>query len=99
MSTFGRDLIDSAQEAQAFAEGHLGTARVVDVTLIDVAAIRRRLGLSQDKFARRFGLVPSTVRDWEQGRRRPDRTAVALLKVIDFAPETVELAIGTSEAR
>lgn len=99
MKTFGRELIESAEEALAIAEGRAEPARVVDVAQIDVAAIRRRLGLSQDKFARRFGLVPSTVRDWEQGRRRPDRTAVALLKVIDYAPETVERAIGDSTPR
>lgn len=99
MSTFGRELIESAGEALAIAEGRVEPARVIDVAPIDVAAIRRRFGLSQDKFARRFGLVPSTVRDWEQGRRRPDRTAVALLKVIDYAPETVERAISDSATR
>jgi putative transcriptional regulator len=32
------------------------------------------------------------LRDWEQGRRSLDRTARALLKVIEHAPDTVERA-------
>lgn len=94
MSDFGKDLIESANEALAIAEGRAEAARIVEVSEIDVAAIRRQLGLSQARFARRFGLAAATVRDWEQGRRRPDRTAVALLRVIAYAPETVERALA-----
>ncbi len=64
-----------------------------------MAAIRKRLNLSQDRFARRFGLSPATVRDWEQKRRRPDRIATALLRVIDHAPETVARALEDAPSR
>ena len=94
MSDFGRDLVESANEALAIAEGRAEPARAVDVAGVDVAAVRRSLGLSQARFARRFGLAAATVRDWEQGRRRPDRTAVTLLRVISYAPETVERALA-----
>jgi putative transcriptional regulator len=47
-----------------------------------VAAIRKRLDLSQPRFAETFGLSTTPVRDWEQGRRRLDRTARAFLTVI-----------------
>lgn len=38
---------------------------------VDVKAIRTRLGLSQEAFARTYGFALSAVRDWEQGRRQP----------------------------
>lgn len=92
MSKVGERLLQSAMEAQAIARGELAPARSYEADDIDVAAIRKRLNLSQDKFAARFGLSVATVRDWEQKRRRPDRTAMILLRVIDQAPETVERA-------
>lgn len=94
MSGFGDDLIRSAREALAIAEGTAEPARTIPVAPTDVAAIRRKLGVSQDVFARRFGLSVATVRDWEQGRRRPDRTATTLLAVIAHAPEAVEQALA-----
>jgi putative transcriptional regulator len=94
MTTFGQELIQSANEALAIAKGETPPARIVDAGDIDVAAIRKRLGLSQNRFATRFGLAPATVRDWEQKRRRPDRIARTLLMVIDRHPEAVEEALG-----
>jgi putative transcriptional regulator len=43
---------------------------------IDVRKIRVRLGLSQEAFAETYGFALAAVRDWEQGRRRPERSAV-----------------------
>lgn len=57
---------------------------------IDVRAIRAARQLSQDGFARTYGFSISAVRDWEQGRRRPERAARILLAMIAHAPETVE---------
>jgi putative transcriptional regulator len=75
MSKFGEELIGSAREALAIARGGARSARTFSPAAPDVAAIRKRLGLSQERFARRFGLSPATVRDWEQGRRQPDAPA------------------------
>ncbi|AOO84464.1 NadS family protein [Bosea vaviloviae] len=93
MTKFGQDLIESANEALAIAQGKAKPARTITVETVDVAAIRKRLGLSQDAFAKKFGLSVATLRDWEQGRRQMDRTAQAFLKVIDRAPEAVEKAL------
>lgn len=60
---------------------------------IDVAAIRGKLGLSQEEFALRFGLDVSTVRNWEQGRYHPDVAARVLLRVIERHPAVVEGAL------
>lgn len=93
MTTFGERLIQSAKEARAIARGEMEPARVVAPSPIDVRAIRKRLGLSQARFAERFGFSAAIVRDWEQGRRRPDRIARTLLIVIDREPEAVMRAI------
>jgi putative transcriptional regulator len=56
--------------------------------------IRARLKLSQPEFAARFGLKVATVRDWEQGRSRPDGPARVLLTVIREEPEAIERALA-----
>ncbi len=70
--------------------------RIANPPVPDVKAIRRRLGLSQARFAARFGFSVRTVQQWEQGRAIPDRPARILLKVIEAAPETVKRAVSAS---
>ena len=59
-----------------------------------IVALRKRLRLSRQKFADRFGLDVRAVQEWEQGRRVPDRAARVLLTVIDRDPEAVDRALG-----
>jgi putative transcriptional regulator len=61
---------------------------------ISVAKIRSSTGLSQAEFAERFGFAVATLRDWEQGRRHPDRSARLLLRVIEVEPKAVLRALG-----
>lgn len=91
--SFEKELIQSAHEALAIAQGRAEPAAVFVPESIDVAAIRKRQRLSQAEFAKRFGLPTGTIKDWEQHRRQPDRAAMLLLKVIDKAPDTVAQAI------
>jgi len=91
----GQEIITSLKEAIAWAGGKNVPVRVttVQVPTIDVRAVRRRLGLSQSEFAAKFGFQPATLRNWEQGRTRPDGPARVLLAVIARHPEAVEDAI------
>ena len=57
------------------------------------AELRAKLGLSQTKFAERFGLLVSVVKDWEQARSVPDAAARALLSTIEHMPSAVSRAI------
>ncbi len=61
---------------------------------VDVKAIRDRLKLTQAGFAERFGFSIGAVRDWEQDRRTPEKSARALLTIIDREPAAVERALG-----
>src|SRR5690349_6416295 len=88
----GQEIITSLKEAIAWAGGENLPVRVstVQVPTVDVRAVRRRLGLSQSEFAAKFGFQPATLRNWEQGRTRPDGPARVLLAVIARHPEAVE---------
>ena len=57
---------------------------------VDVRSIRKHRGQTQDAFARTYGFSVGAVRDWEQGRRQPERAARILLAMIAHAPEAVE---------
>ena len=46
MTKLGQDLIQSAREAIAIAKGEIAAARTFTPPTVDVAAIRRRTGLS-----------------------------------------------------
>ncbi len=59
----------------------------------DVKAIRQRLGLSQDQFARRYGFSVETIRNYEQGHRKPRGPVRVLLKVIAAEPDAVTRAL------
>jgi putative transcriptional regulator len=50
--------------------------------------------LSQSGFARAFGLDVTAIHAWEQGRRRPDRTARILLAIIANEPAAVRRALA-----
>ena len=91
----GNRIIASLREAVDWAEGKDVPVRVttVEVPTIDVRAVRRRLGLSQAAFATKFGFQPATLRNWEQGRTRPDGPARVLLAVIARHPDAVEDAL------
>jgi putative transcriptional regulator len=62
-----------------------------DVTLIatetiDVKTLRESLGMSQEVFARRYGLETDALQNWEQGRRALEGTALRYLRAIKADP-------------
>ncbi len=56
--------------------------------------VRKQMELTQAEFAARFRIPIGTLRDWEQGRKQPDATALAFLRVIARHPEMVAEALG-----
>ncbi|WIV98448.1 helix-turn-helix domain-containing protein [Kinneretia aquatilis] len=61
----------------------------VQTPIIDIAALRKRLGMSQQLFAEKFGLSAQNIRNWEQGTRKPDRAALLYLAMIEIHPNEV----------
>ena len=64
-------------------------SRVFEIEPQDVQKIRSKLGKSQTEFALMIGVSVGTLRNWEQGRRRPDGPAQALLRVAAKNPAAV----------
>ncbi len=92
MTELGKELIEGMENALAHAEGRsvAGTRETtVDVPMVEVRAIRRRLDLTQKAFAETFGFSLSSVRNWEQGARRPEKAARILLAIIERHPSAV----------
>jgi putative transcriptional regulator len=83
-------IMQGVEEARAYLEGTADKSRyrVHVPDTVNIKKIRRRLGLSQESFAL------SAVRDWEQGRRKPERSARILLKIVEKEPEAVTRALA-----
>lgn len=91
MSKIGRRLVAAMQEAVDHSKGDRNL-RTTPVTVSDVniKALRKSQGMSQQDFAETYGFALSALRNWEQGRRVPDRSARLLLLLIEREPELVK---------
>ncbi len=99
MSKAGESVLRGAREALAYARGERGGFAVHVPERVDVKAVRKRIGLSQENFAARFGFTLDSVRNWEQGRREPEQAARALLTVIKHDPEAVIRALSVRSSK
>lgn len=90
-----RRLMAAAKEMLAHHRGELKleTRKAHVPEEINVAAIRKGLGFSQSEFADHFGFAISAIKEWEQGRRAPERATRILLAVIATNPKAVEQAL------
>lgn len=88
----GGRIIEGLEEAIRWSGGENNGVRETQVRVsdIDIAKVRTRMGLSQTQFAMKFGFPPATLRNWEQGRSRPDAPTRVFLAVIAKHPESVE---------
>lgn len=64
------------------------------IPLVNVKRLRDRLDMTQEQFAARYRIPVGTLRDWEQGRKRPDAPARAYLTIIDRDPHVVASLLG-----
>ncbi len=101
MTKAGKRLIESAEQALAFAKGEADTEdyRVHIPEAIDVKHIRRKFHMSQARFAQHFGFSVRTLQEWEQGRSMPRGVAKHFLVVLNKEPEAVRRALMAQESR
>ena len=92
MKTFGKELIQSLEEAIAHAKGR-GPALVHDP--VTPKEVREKVKLTQAQMAPLMGMSVSGYRKWEQGTRRVSGPAATLLRVIATDPEAVIRALST----
>lgn len=89
------ELLASMQQAVDIVAGRSEPGRVwTPPASVNVPEIRGRLKLSQRAFAERYGFSAAAVRDWEQGRRTPEKAARTLLMLIDREPDAVARVLG-----
>lgn len=56
---------------------------------VNVKTVRTKMKLTRQDFAERYHLDKRTVEQWEQGRRRPDKSTETYLRLIESRPEEV----------
>jgi putative transcriptional regulator len=88
------NLVESVRQAGRIRRGEAKASRVTEFKEVDVKAVRSQLGKSQSEFARMIGVSVSTLQNWEQGRRRPEGPARALLRVAAANPGAVAAALA-----
>ena len=93
MTKSGTELLESLDDALAYASGKPSGVVVQKAATSDVRAIRRRLHMSQQEFAAAYQIPLPTLKNWEQGRRQPDAPAAAYLQVIARHPREARDAL------
>ena len=81
------------KDATAHAKGDKSGVIEHTPETLNVKAIRRKTGMSQQRFCATFGISLGTLRHWEQGLRYPRGAARVLLKVVDQNPKAVINAV------
>ena len=89
-----QQLLTSIQEGGDILRGKTKADRVFNLDEPDIPEIRKHLGLTQDKFALLLGVSAATLRNWEQGRRKPGGAARVLLCVAAKHPKAVLEIVG-----
>lgn len=84
------ELRQSLEEAVLIEKGEMQPARVFKMTPLDITSIRTKAHKTQEEFATMLNISIGTLRNWEQGRRKPDGAALSLLKVVSANPQYVE---------
>lgn len=99
MSDLGSSMIKGMSEVLAFAKAEKNDSVKVHIPKeIDVQRIRKKLNMTQIRFADYFGVSVRTVQEWEQGRRVPSGVAKNFLLVVDQEPEAVHRALTATLA-
>lgn len=79
-------------------EGYDPDEEVRDEDIISPAVIRRRLGMSQRRFAEAIHVPVATLQNWEQGRTSMDPSARALMTIMAREPKAALRALGRQRA-
>jgi putative transcriptional regulator len=87
------NLVKGIRRTGKIGRGEMKASRTFHFRPADIRSIRGRLKMSQSEFARMIGVSISTLQNWEQGRRRPEGPARALLKIAAENPKAVVEAL------
>lgn len=84
-----KELLESIDQAGKIKSGKLSPSRKTELVDPDVQAIRKSYDMTQQEFAALLGISLGTLRNWEQGRRKPQGPAKVLLRVAQKKPRAI----------
>jgi putative transcriptional regulator len=88
-------LYESMTQMNEIIDGERSPSQEFVVNSVHVKDIRKKTGLTQEKFCRLIDINLGTLRNWEQGRREPTGPAKALLRAISNDPKHVLAALAS----
>lgn len=92
-----QDLVNSGVKT-SFTEKELNSLGViipeVHLTTYQIKAIRENLNLSQTVFAKLLNVSPSSIRQWEQGKRQPTGATQVLLDLLKKSPHILDYRLS-----
>ena len=71
----------------------------VEIDAHEIQDIRKKTKLSQNVFAKLINVSPSSVRQWEQGKRKPSGSTKVLLELLRMQPSILNYRIKASNFR
>ncbi len=83
------ELLNSTKEAKQILAKKVTPSRTFYIDEPDAKQIRAKFHLTQNEFAKLLHISVATLRNWEQGRRRPEGPARVLLNVANSNPEVL----------
>jgi len=82
-------LVASIKEAGGIKAGRKAPSRIYEINPPEIKNVREKLNVSQNEFALMIGVSVRTLQNWEQGRRKPEGPAKALLQIASKNPSAV----------
>ena len=82
-------LVASVKEAGEIKAGRKEPSRKFEIKPPEIKTVREKLNVSQNEFALMIGVSVRTLQNWEQGRRKPEGPAKALLRIASKNPGAV----------
>jgi putative transcriptional regulator len=83
------ELLASTKEAKEILTKKISPSRTFYIDEPNAKEIRSKFDLTQDEFAKLLNISVATLRNWEQGRRRPEGPARVLLNVANSHPNVL----------
>ena len=92
-----QDLVNSGMKV-SFTKKELDELGIkipnVYFTAEQIVAIRKKMNLSQTVFAQVLNVSPSSIRQWEQGKRKPSGSTKVLLELLEKSPHLLDYRLS-----
>jgi len=66
----------------------------VQFTSNGIIAIRKQMNLSQTVFAKTLNVSTSSIKQWEQGKRKPNGSTKVLLELLEKSPHLLDYKLS-----